>query len=416
MIVTTLNLEKREELDSLEAEFKSQIIKLENNEKEMIENINNSKIQLQDMQKELFIEVSKREEIEDELLRRGSGYEEEVAMRLQFESRLNQMYAKMRDLQTKIMLMSENLEDMSSEVKIRTESLQKEKTKNIQLVKIRTEIENEMKRTEEQFKQTDNININLEKRITECYEQIETLNIKLTNLNTSYNEALNNISQKKIENDELRSNLELFIGKANRTQEIILEYELEKGNYLTRINELEGTLLEEVSNNKFFHQEYVKIKESDKINFSELEKYKNKSDTQEIVLEQLQKDKDTLIIKLESMTISADEYKAITKDLQIKLEEMNKGRRIAEEMNEFLKGKLEEKTKEVKENRVHITVFKEQQDRMKIKEIDLEGEIIELKFKLQHVQKQYDTTKDTLEEKVSNLHEILESEKQMREH
>ena len=164
MIVTTLNLEKREELDSLEAEFKSQIIKLENNEKEMIENINNSKIQLQDMQKELFIEVSKREEIEDELLRRGSGYEEEVAMRLQFESRLNQMYAKMRDLQTKIMLMSENLEDMSSEVKIRTESLQKEKTKNIQLVKIRTEIENEMKRTEEQFKQTDNININLEKR------------------------------------------------------------------------------------------------------------------------------------------------------------------------------------------------------------------------------------------------------------
>ena len=53
MIITTLNLEKREEIELLEAEFQSQISKLENQEKEMIENMNFSKIQLQDMQKGL---------------------------------------------------------------------------------------------------------------------------------------------------------------------------------------------------------------------------------------------------------------------------------------------------------------------------------------------------------------------------
>ena len=76
MIVTTLNLEKREELEQLEAEFQSQIKKLEGHEKEMNENIENSKLIIQEIQKDLVSEIAKREELEDELLRRGSGHEE----------------------------------------------------------------------------------------------------------------------------------------------------------------------------------------------------------------------------------------------------------------------------------------------------------------------------------------------------
>ena len=415
MIITTLNLEKREEIELLEAEFQSQISKLENQEKEMIENMNFSKIQLQDMQKVLQNEIFKREELEDELLRRGSGYEEEVSMRLQFESRLNQMYAKMRDLQTKIELMQESLNEMQEDVNTRTESLQKERTKNVQLTKIRTEVEQEMKKTEEKYKQTENINTNLEKRVTECYEQIEALSVNLSNLNSEHNEALNLLAQKKIEGDDLKFALELAKGKISKIEAVILENEAEKRINLKRIRDLEISYSEESENNKHYQQEFVRIKESDKVNGSELVKYKARSEEQEKVILELEKERNSLIIRLESSIRDAEEYRASLKDIQQKLEEMNKGRRIVEETNEFLKNRLEERTKEVKDLRIQSASLKDDQDRAKAKEIELEIEINELRIKLQSVQKQFETTKVTLQEKVDNLYEILESEKKIRE-
>ena len=415
MIVKTLNLEKKEEIDQLEAEFQSQISKLESHEKEMTESIVYSKVQLQEVQKELMNEVSKREELEDELLRRGSGHEEEVAMRLQFESKLNQMYAKMRDLQTRIEITMENLNTMQNEVLIRNEKLQKERERNVQLSKERSEMEMEMKKTEEKYKQTENININLEKRLTECYLQIESLSITLSNLNTTHNENLNTLAQKKIENDELRFSVEIIKGKISKTQTVVLEYESEKVIHLARIFELERTLVEETTNNKFYQQEYVKIKESDTLNSTELQKFKKRCEENEFSLEAVEKQRDSLLIQLDSMTSIADGYKLSARDLQHKLEEMNKGRRIVEEQNESLKVKLEDKSKEFKEARIQISGLKEEQERYKNKEVEMENEINDLKIKLQSVQKQFETTKETLQEKVKNLHEILDSEKRIRE-
>lgn len=415
MVVTTLNLEKREEIEQLEAEFQTQISKLESHEKELSENILYSKVQLNEVQKELMNEIAKREELEDELLRRGSGHEEEVTMRLQFESKLNQMYAKMRDLQTKIQIIEGNFLSLQGEAVVRNEKLQKERKKNAELAKVKTEVENEMKRTEERYKQTENINNSLEKRLTDCYLQIESLSITLSNLNSAHNENLNFLAQKKIENDELKFSLELAAGKVSKIQAVVLEYEAEKTIHILRISELEKTLTAETTANKFYQQEYVRIKESDLLNSSELQKFKKRCGIQEVSLEEVERQRDSLLIQLDSMTSISEEYKASSKDLQGKLEEMNKGRRIVEENNETLKVKLADKTQEFKEARIQIAGLKLEQERYKNKENELENELSDLRIKLQSVQKQFETTKETLNEKIKNLHEILESEKKIRE-
>ena len=115
------------------------------------------------------------------------------------------------------------------------------------------------------------------------------------------------------------------------------------------------------------------------------------------------------------MTTLANELKVNLKDVQSKLEEMNKGRRVVEEANVLLKQRIEEKVKETKEMRSQVISLKEEQERFKNKEAELESEINDLRIKLQSVQKQFQTTKETLEEKISNLYEILESEKKIRE-
>ena len=415
MIITTLNLEKREEIEQLESDFQSQLFKMENHEKELEENIQNIRQQLEDVQKDLHNEIYKREEIEDELMRRGNGHEEEVAMRLQFESKLNQMYAKMRDLQTKIEILNENMQEIQKESHIRAEQLQKERLKSTQLIRVKTETEQEMKRVEEISKQTENLNSNLEKKLTETYSTIEALSINLSNLNAKYNETINELAQKKIEVDDLRFSIEIISGKLLKVEAVVQERDKEKGFHVTRISELEKSLIDEVNSNQFYKQEYFRIKEIDSTNSVDLVKFRSRCTEQEESIEVLTKQRDSAVIQLEGKTTLCDELKINLKDLQHKLEEMNKARRTVEEQNKTLKMRIEELSKEVTEAKLLIKNLKDDIERYKGKESELEYEINELRIKLTSIQKQYKTTKETLDEKISNLNEILESEKRIRE-
>ena len=415
MIITTLNLEKREEIEQLETDFQAQISKIENHEKELEENILAAKEQMEEMEKELNAEIFKREEIEDELLRRGNGHEEEVSMRLQFESKLNQMYAKMRDLQTKLEIINENMEELQKSNQERTEKLQKERFRNTELIKRRTEAEQEMKRVEEIYKQTENLNTNLEKKLTETYSTIETLSINLSNLNANYNETLNDLAQKKIEIDDLKFSIEILQGKVHKAEAVITEVEAEKNLQFVRIQELENSLNEEVRNNQHYKQEFFRIKEVEKLNSVDLVKYRERCNEQELSMDEIIKQRDSAMIQLDGKTVLCEELKINIKDVQNKLEEMNKGRRSVEEQNKTLKMRVEEITKEANEGKLQIKNLKDDVERYKSKESELEFEINELRIKLQSVQKQFSTTKETLEEKISNLTEILESEKKIRE-
>lgn len=415
MIVTTLNIEKNEELEQLEAGFQIQISKMEQKEKEMQDNISFAKIQLQEVQKELRNEVAKREEIEDELMRRGSGFEEEVSMRLLFESKLNQMYAKLRDLQTKFELLNETVADLQKESEIRGEKLQKEREKSTFLSRVRTEVEHEMKKTEERYRQAEAVNISLDNRLNDLNEHMAVLNIKISNLNIEKSEALNELSQKKIEVNELKCALEVSLARAIKVEAVIAEYNMERDLHEKRIKSLEATIKEEAKENNFYKQEYVKIIESDKVNSKEAVKYKERLTIIEKELTEVVIEKNTLAVNLESVTSVANELKVIVNDVQQKLEEMNKARRSLDERLDFQKKRGDEKDKEIRENNLLIKKLKDEQDRLKTRETELESEISELRLKVQSSQKQFETTKETLKEKISNLYEILESEKKIRE-
>lgn len=415
MIITTLNLEKREEIEQLESDYQAQISKIENHEKELEESVLAAKEQLEEMQKELHVEIYKREEIEDELMRRGNGHEEEVAMRLQFESKLNQMYAKMRDLQTKLEVLNENMHELQKSNHERTEQLQKERYRNNELIKRRTEAEQEMKKFEEIYKQTENLNTNLEKKLTETYSTIETLSINLSNLNAVYNETLNELAQKKIEVDDLKFSIEIIQGKLQKEEAQVTELQAEKILQFDRILELEKSFNDEVASNQHYKQEFYRIKELESVMNIDLSKYMKRCNEQEFSIEEVTKQRDYAMIQLDGKTVLCDELKVNLKDAQNKLEEMNKGRRAVEEQNKTLKMRIEEVSKEASEGKLQIRNLKDDVERYKSKESEHEFEINELRIKLQSVQKQFSTTKETLDEKISNLTEILESEKKIRE-
>lgn len=415
MIVTTLNSEKKDEIEQMESDFMLQINKLEEKEKEMQNNITFAKIQLQEVQKELRNEANKREEIEEELLRRGVGHDEEVTMRLLFESKLNQMYAMIRDFHTKIELLNETLFNIKKDSEKRAEKYEKEHQKNINLNRMRTEIEREMRKTEEKYKQTEVINTSLDKRITECYTKIEILSIQYGNLSIEHSETQNELTQKKIEADNLKMSLEIIQAKSGKMESMILEYEKEKEINANRIKDLERTLAEETAENKFYKQEYAKIKELSKANGSEALYYKERSLLFENDFETIVKEKNSLSIKLESMKTLSNELKANLKDAQQKIEEISKVRISLKDRVQNFQSKIEGKDKEIREYEAEVKIFKAEIEKYKQQDYDMRMETTDLRIKLESTQKQFETTKETFNDKIKNLYEILESEKKIRE-
>ena len=103
------------------------------------------------------------------------------------------------------------------------------------------------------------------------------------------------------------------------------------------------------------------------------------------------------------------------KSSQEKLEEMNKGRRTVEEINDTLKSRIQDRDKEILECRKEITSLKEDQEAMKNNESEIQANMATVNIKLLSVEKQFDKTKGALTDKINNLNEILESEKNSRQ-
>lgn len=415
MIIKTLNLEKKEEMNSLENEYKEQILKMEEHERQIVNNFNQTKVHVTELQKDLMDEIRKREELEDELLQRGSGHEEEVTMRLQFESKLNHMFAKLRDMESKLLLVNESLEEIQKLLDDRTWSLQEERKKNLTLVQFKLETEQEIKRVDEKSKQIESVNICLEQRLIDCYSKIEELSQGVSNLNTQNNQALNDLAHRNIEIEDLRFTIETLKGQISKQLNVIIELNTEKNVHIRRIEDLELTLSNEIEKNKHFQQEYVKIKEHDIVKTVDLEKYKKKAEVQEILLLNIEKERDTLKIHKDAFEATNIEYKTQLKQGQEKLEEMNKGRRIVEEANLTLKNRIADREKEIQICRGQIFDLKSQQEKSKTHESELQGLISTLSSKLSSVEKQFEVTRSTLQDKVNSLNEILESEKSVRQ-
>jgi chromosome segregation ATPase len=415
MIITTLNLEKREELEQLENEYKARIILMEENEKNLLENISSLKQELKSMQKDLQKEIEKREELEDELLQRGSGHEEEVSMRLLFESKLNQMYAKQRDLTTKVEQLTEVINDQQKNLEMKNEIITKEKKKANDMIQAKIEIEQEMKRMEEKQKQLEVLNNNLESRVDDCGLKIEFLSNDLSKANMNISEYMNEIAQKKIIIDDQKFEIDVCRVQLEKLESFIKEYAVEKEMYTTRIAELEKTYTEDHEKNKFYEQEYAQTKELETLASGEYKKYKARCEQLEVINEALEIEKGTYKVSLDTSSEQNIELNLQVKRSQEKIEEMNRGRRIVEEANDHLKSKLNEKIQDLQEARHIISDQKTEIDQLKSHESELETELTSLNIKLKSLEKQFETTKETLLEKINNLNDILTSEKKIRE-
>lgn len=101
MLISEISKEHKEELDRLEREFQQKFNEQAENERRLKNNLEILQKYSDDLEKEKNSERQMRLKLEEEYMQNTKNHEEEVQLRLKFESKLNNMHSVHRDLETK---------------------------------------------------------------------------------------------------------------------------------------------------------------------------------------------------------------------------------------------------------------------------------------------------------------------------
>jgi hypothetical protein len=101
MLISEISKEHKEEMDKMEDEYQLKFQEQAKNERLLKQNIEVLQKYNEELERDRTKERTLREKLEEEYMQNSKNHEEEVQLRLKFESKLNNMHSVHRDLETK---------------------------------------------------------------------------------------------------------------------------------------------------------------------------------------------------------------------------------------------------------------------------------------------------------------------------
>ena len=101
MLIQEISQEHKNEMDKLDKEYQKKAEEQANNEKLLKENLDTQQKMCEELQREMMNEKQMRLKLEEDYTQNTKNHEEEVQLRLKFESKLNNMHSAHRDLETR---------------------------------------------------------------------------------------------------------------------------------------------------------------------------------------------------------------------------------------------------------------------------------------------------------------------------
>lgn len=136
MLISEISKEHKAELNKLDRDYQKKAEEQANNEKVLKENLDTQQKICEELQREMMNEKQMRLKLQEDFTQNTANHEEEVQLRLKFESKLNNMHSAHRDLETRYKRVLSDLNNSLKNVKMtnerlltRTEEITKLKTK-----------------------------------------------------------------------------------------------------------------------------------------------------------------------------------------------------------------------------------------------------------------------------------------------
>jgi hypothetical protein len=115
MLINELSVQHMEEMQQLDYKYQDTIRDLEDTKKIQSENVDTLQKYCTKLERDLADEKSNRMKLEEEFDQNSKNHEEEVQLRLKFESKLNNMHAIHRDVETKFKRALTEIENLIAE-------------------------------------------------------------------------------------------------------------------------------------------------------------------------------------------------------------------------------------------------------------------------------------------------------------
>ena len=415
MVITKVQEEKRIALEQCEAQNRTQIAQLQEKNLKFQQEIDHFRQKLGLMEHELQQERHKREDMEEEVNHRGSGHEEEVELRIKFETKLNQMFAQQRDLDTKLLQVQAALETANGTVEERNRTIKDLSSHNSSLNEAKIALEGQVSALEDRILHIQRNSNSLEARMRESTNKIESLKAEFTGAREKLQIAQSDLLQRTLVVDRLESEKTATESKLAKVQAVVEGAQREKDQALARVSSLELSLKTDLARFMEVEQDYARIKEDESTKDKMLIDFRASSERYFSELQRVTGQLDALKVLYENQTVLADQQRDQIARAVANIDEATRARKLAEDRIEELKVRLEDTTGVKDELTTELASGKREVDKIRSQMAELERETEVLEMKRRTSERQFETQKETMTAKVKNLTEILNAERKVRE-
>jgi len=393
MLISELSTQHMEEVEELEKKYEDTIKDLMETKKVQNNNIDTLQKYFQKLERELANEKSTRMKLEEEFDLNTKNHEEEVQLRLKFESKLNNMHSIHRDVETKFKRALNEIESLTMDRDSYQSNMKQYQTDYLETRRIKEEKEAEIEFKDERIDL-------LQKENKIRKEQIENLEKKLVGIQNSV---------------EFKLNIEYIQSEAQKLDFSKYQPEERVDIYEQKFKDLEKEYTITINE--------LQVLKRDKLGFDEILKEREERILRvKSMLTELQSSYKILDKKHSILTLDYERALDSFQEQKLELDDTVGKLKITNKVRNETEIKLNEEIEKVKE---HKTILGEKEDRIHryISEIQkLEKQMFNLRKEKESLEseksndsKHFEIQKRQYVEKISSLGEIIENERSARD-
>ena len=208
------------------------------------ENLDTQQKMCEELQREMMNEKQMRLKLEEDYTQNTKNHEEEVQLRLKFESKLNNMHSAHRDLETRHKRVSQDLNNAQKNIKMLNETLQNKTTEITQLKTTQAENETEIAQQREELESH-------KRELTIKGRQLKENDIRTQQIQDSLDLFRYKVQDAQKENTEMKLKMDVFQSTCDglMSEKKHLTLELKETKELLHIyEEKTKTLMEDLQN------------------------------------------------------------------------------------------------------------------------------------------------------------------------
>ncbi|CDW73527.1 UNKNOWN [Stylonychia lemnae] len=415
MLISEITNQHEEEVQRMEKDFNAKCQEFLNNEKILKQNMEVMQKYSEELEKERTNERTLRLKLEEEYMQNSKNHEEEVQLRLKFESKLNSMHSIHRELEIKHKRLGIDLSVAQSLIMKQEKLMEEQATEIIILKTIKAENESKIQLLEEK-KNTQEREIGLKNKLVQDMEdRMKKIQDENDLVKYQIHDQSKQLTEQRLRIDCLDTRIEGLQSDKLHLEITLKESRDFKKVYEDKNEELKQKLLDLMEEYNGLRQRLVGHEESLKNCNEKIELQKDQISKLKYDCAQFEKQNGTMRIELEKLN---EMYKSTKHDLEDAVERLHLTNRMRHELEVRLTSEQESTIalNDTIKEKIGVIIDREQKiDKLETRSREAEVKCSTLEVQIESMEMMYELKITQLNNKVDSLNQVVESEKELKE-